>query len=171
MVRSALAAVAVALVLSGGVAHAQALPTQAERDAADVTSYLTLAANLGLAVADCRHDGQWDRVCLIRLAVKNGAGLAISEGLKRVIHEPRPCEPASCGRDAGTGSRPSGHSLISFVNVDPFGRAHLGVTVEYSFASVTAAARVLAWKHRARNVAESAAIGQALNAATHALIH
>lgn len=145
-----------------------ALPTEGERHAADVASYLTYAASAGMALADCRHDGQWDRTCLVRLGVKNGTSILLTEALKRLIHEKRPCEP-NCGIDTGSGSFPSGHS-ISFVNVDPWGHAHLGLSVEFTVASATAAERVLAFKHWSWDAVGSALLGQGINAATRRII-
>lgn len=154
------------VTLSYTTAFAQALPTEAERNAADVVSYVTLSANVAMAVADCHYAGEWNKKCLIRLTIKNATSFGVSELLKRVIHEPRPCEPL-CGRDSGTGSAPSGHTMISFVNVDPWGNTHLGLTVEYSFASATALGRVFAKKHNWWDVLDSAALAQGINAVVH----
>lgn len=148
-----------------------ALSTESERHAADVASYVTLGANVALAVADCRHDGAWDRTCLIRLGVKNGGALALDEALKRLVHETRPCEPSRCGIDHGTGSWPSGHAALSFVNVDPWGRTHVGLGVEFSFASATSALRVLSERHNWWDVLSSAVYAQGINAVTHRAIH
>lgn len=166
-----LALLVFALPAGARAQEALGLPTAGEREAANVASYVTLGANVALAVVDCRHDGAWDRTCLIRLAVKNGIGIGVSEGFKRLIHERRPCEPARCGRDAGTGSAPSGHTMIAFVNVDPWGQAHLGISVEYSVASATAALRVLSLRHHWWDVVGTAAAAQGINAATRAIIH
>ncbi len=147
------------------------LPTAGERKAADIASYITLGTNMTMAIANCYHNGEWDTKCLLRVGVKNGATLLISEGLKRLIHEGRPCEPShACGIDTGTGSIPSGHAIFSFVNVDPFGQSHLGFSVEYSIAFGTATGRVLAGKHNWWDVLASAVMGQGINAATNKLI-
>lgn len=151
--------------------QALGLPTEGERHAMDVMSYGTVAMNVAMAVADCHHDGQWDKKCLTRLGVKNAAAFGIGQLTKKVFHTTRPCEPNLCGIDHGTGSTLSNHTLFSFVNVDPWGQTHLGFAVEYSIALGTGAGRVTSLRHElVRDVLPSLLAAQGINALTHRFI-
>jgi membrane-associated phospholipid phosphatase len=137
-------------------AQALALPTHGERQAADISSYVTVGVSLALDTK-----ASWDcpdrKRCLLMQAGRDVTTWAISESLKRLIHKERPCEPSgTCGIDAGTGSMPSMHTAFAF---SARGGPRLAFSI--SLGVGTAGERLLAGKHDAWDVLAGAGIGLA----------
>jgi len=125
-------------------AHAQeprlALPTEAQRHAADVASWGTV---LTVVALDARHS--WECADRARCFVAQGARVGVTYGVvfavKKLIHRQRPCAP-DCGSDNPNFSFYSAHTALAFTTV---GGPRLAFVLPLSIG--TGGLRVMAGKH------------------------
>lgn len=131
------------------------LPSEGGRKAADIASWGTLFANIGLETYDAwKCEGRDRKSCLLSEALKLGTTAVTVFIGKSSYHRARPCAP-DCGNTQANTSFPSGHSAMAWQAVG--GGPHVGVNI--SLAGATSALRVLAGKHYPTDVLAGAGIG------------
>lgn len=133
---------------------AQALPTDGERKAAEIASYVTAIVPV---VLDAKVS--WDcpeRLhCFEMQGLRIGTAYGIAFLAKTFIREDRPCAPR-CGVDAPNKSFFSGHTMLPFTAT---GGPSFAIVLP--FGAGTGALRVLADKHYWWDVAVGAGVGLA----------
>jgi membrane-associated phospholipid phosphatase len=160
--RIALLSLVLALLLPG-IARAQAialdkltpaLPTQAERNVANVISTATVLTSIAL---DARASWQSeDRLLAFTLqGVRLGAVAGFTSIAKTTFHRSRPCAP-DCGAEQPEASFYSGHTAFAFSALG-------GPSVRFSLtlAASTGGLRVAAGKHWLTDTLVGAAVGAA----------
>lgn len=148
-------------------AHAQAVPldhltpplsTSTARDAADVASWVSVAAAVALdahATWNTHCQGSWD-ACEGAL-VRSGLRLGVTYGavflIKKLVHRERPCGIA-CGLDDRYASFYSAHTALAFSTL---GGPRLAVSLPLAIG--TGSLRIAAGKHYLTDVLAGAAVG------------
>ncbi|MBI1172331.1 phosphatase PAP2 family protein [bacterium] len=151
-----LGAALVAVAVAGA-----ALPEQALADSKSNWDKATTALVFGLAGgAELKTLSLHDNTGQLQFFETMGATLALSEGLKSVVHKKRP-------DGSGNDSFPSGHAALAFAAASYFDIRYgaenkVLVPVFYGAAALTAIGRVEAKKHYAGDVAAGALIGIAM---------
>lgn len=145
-----------ALLLVGGVTEASAqsrftLPTADERQAANVVSWFTVAANVGLdakAAWDCPPSKRTK--CFGLLAAKDAGTYGTAWVIKKFLPVNRPCAPNDCGSDSPNSDVPSAHTALAVASLNINGR-ECGVGPRYAFslplAFLTAGGRYTSRRH------------------------
>lgn len=118
-----------------------ALPTQAERNVADIGSYATVAVPMALDALSCRDSADKQK-CFGMMAVRDATTFVVAQLLKRAFHQSRPCAP-SCGIDNPNEGMPSMH--MAFV-VSALG-GNKSAALNYSMILGTTAGRYASNKH------------------------
>lgn len=131
-----------------------ALPTAAERRAADLASWVTAVLPVALDA-----NASWDAPDRLRAFELQGVRVGVTYGAvfaaKLLVHRLRPCAPA-CGTDNPNYSFFSGHTAIAFSTI---GGAPLSFTLPLAIS--TGGLRIAAGKHWLTDVLAGAAVGAA----------
>lgn len=152
-----------AFLLVASTAHGQALsvdrwmpafPTSGERKAADVASWVTSLASVGLD-AKASWDAEDRRKAFVLQGVRVGVTYGAAFAVKALVHRNRPCAP-DCGTDNPRQSFYSAHTALAFSTIG-------GPRLVFSFplAFETGALRIGADKHWLTDVLVGAGAGLA----------
>lgn len=144
-----------ACLLVASTAHGQGLPTAGERKAADVVSWVTVAAGM---VGDSK--ASWDAEDRRKAFILQGVRVGVTAGsvflIKKLVRSKRPCAPADCGSDDPNQNVPSGHMAMS---LQTFGGPRLVFMIP--IAGGTGFGRWGARKHDIVGILAGAAVGAA----------
>lgn len=153
--------VAFVLALAAGASTASAqgfaLPTEGGRKAADVASYLTLAADVALQTADALRCPD-RKSCLLGEALQLATTGASVWGIKSNTDSLRPCasfETGACTGDDSHRNIPSGHTAFATQAAMQGPRMPLKIAL----AASTAALRGLAGMHDWKGITSGAGVG------------
>jgi hypothetical protein len=144
------------------------LPTENERQAANIASWVTLGVEMGLDAKASWGCGDGKRVrCFEMQALRTGGVMATGWAVNKLFPRNRPCAP-SCGADNPTANRLSMHMAQATAAI-PFGqRCSPGprVGVQWSLAVGTGAGRWFSARHDLPALALGAATGVVFDMAT-----
>ncbi len=137
-------------------------PTAGERNAADIASWVTVAATVALdakASWDCGPDatGESRAQCFVRQGLRTGITYGAAFAVKTLVHRTRPCAP-DCGIDDPSQSFYSAHTALAFQAI---GGPRLAFVLPLAIG--TGGLRIAADKHYLTDVLTGAAVGWAVS--------